>query len=35
MLLELCVDNCETFDGIVNGVDGIFKTSTWHTMTKS
>jgi len=27
MLLELCVDNCETFDGIVDGVDGIFKTS--------
>jgi hypothetical protein len=28
ILVELCVDNCVTFDGIVNGIDGIFKTST-------
>jgi hypothetical protein len=28
MLVELCVDNYATFDGLVNGVDDIFKTST-------
>ncbi len=30
MLVELCVDNCATFDGFVNGVDCIFKTSTTY-----
>jgi hypothetical protein len=30
MLVELCVDNCATFDGLVNGVDDIFKTSTTY-----
>jgi len=29
MLVELCVDNCAAFDGLVNEVDGIFKTSTY------
>jgi hypothetical protein len=28
MLVELCVGNYATFDGLVNGVDGIFKAST-------
>jgi tetrahydromethanopterin S-methyltransferase subunit E len=30
MLVELCVGNYVTFDGFVNGVDDIFKTSTTH-----
>jgi len=30
MLVKLCVDNYATFDGFVNGVDGIFKTSTTY-----
>ncbi len=30
MFVKLCVDNCATFDGFVNGVDGIFKTSTTY-----
>ncbi len=30
MLVELCVGNYATFDGLVNGVDGIFKTSTTY-----
>jgi hypothetical protein len=29
MLVELCVDNVVAFDGLVNEVDGIFKTSTY------
>jgi hypothetical protein len=28
MSIELCVGNYVTFDGLVNGIDGIFKTST-------
>ncbi len=28
MLVELCVGNYATFDGFVNGADGIFKAST-------
>jgi hypothetical protein len=28
MLVELCVDNYATFDGLVNGVDVIFEAST-------
>jgi len=28
MLVELCVGNYATFDGLVNGSDGIFKAST-------
>jgi hypothetical protein len=28
MFVELCVDNYATFNGFVNGVDGIFKAST-------
>ncbi len=28
MLVELCANNYVTFDGLVNGVDGIFKAST-------
>jgi hypothetical protein len=27
MLIELCVGNYATYDGLVNGVDGIFKAS--------
>ncbi len=30
MLVELCGSNYATFDGLVNGVNGIFKTSTTH-----
>ncbi len=30
MLVELCVGNYATSDGLVNGVDGIFKTSTTY-----
>ncbi len=30
MLVELCASNYATFNGIVNGVDGIFKTSTTY-----
>jgi hypothetical protein len=30
MLVELCVDNYATFDGLVNGVDGIFKAWTTY-----
>jgi hypothetical protein len=28
MLVELCAGNCSTHDGLVNGVDGIFQTSS-------
>ncbi len=28
MLVELCVGNYATFDGHVNGANGMFKTST-------
>jgi hypothetical protein len=35
MLFELCVENYATFDGLVNGVNGIFKTSVfYHNKTK-
>ncbi len=30
MLVELCVNNYATFDGLVNGVNDIFKTSTTY-----
>jgi hypothetical protein len=30
MLVELCVANYVTFDGLVNGANGIFKTSTTY-----
>jgi hypothetical protein len=30
MLVELCVGNYATFDGLVNGTNGIFKTSTTY-----
>jgi len=30
MLVELCVGNCATFDGLVNGADGIFKALTTY-----
>jgi hypothetical protein len=30
MLVELCVGNYVTFDGLVNGVNGIFKTLTTY-----
>ncbi len=30
MLVELCASNYVTFDGLVNGVDDIFKTSTTY-----
>ncbi len=30
MLVELYVGNYPTFDGFVNGANGIFKTSTSH-----
>ncbi len=30
MLVELCASNYATFDGLVNGIDGIFKTSTTY-----
>jgi hypothetical protein len=28
MVIELCVGNYATYDGLVNGVDGVFKIST-------
>ncbi len=28
MFIELCVNNYATYDGLVNGVDNIFKTLT-------
>jgi hypothetical protein len=34
MLVELCVRNYETFDGLVNGVNGIFEYFT-ETISKS
>ncbi len=30
MLIELCVDNYGMYDGLVNGADGVFKTSTTY-----
>jgi hypothetical protein len=30
MSVELCASNYATFDGLVNGIDGIFKTSTTY-----
>jgi hypothetical protein len=30
MLVELCVGNYATFDGLVNGTDDIFKASTTY-----
>jgi hypothetical protein len=30
MLVELCVGNYATFNGLVNGVNGIFKASTTY-----
>jgi hypothetical protein len=30
MLVELCVGNYATYDGVVNGVDDIFKASTTY-----
>jgi hypothetical protein len=34
MLIELCVGNYATFDGLVNGANGIFKTSiSYHNKT--
>jgi hypothetical protein len=30
MLVELCAGNYATFDGLVNGADGILKTSTTY-----
>ncbi len=30
MLVELCVGNYATFDGLVNGADDIFKPSTTY-----
>jgi hypothetical protein len=30
MLVELCVDNYATSDGLVNGIDDIFKTLTTY-----
>jgi len=30
MLIELCARKYSTFDGVVNGASGIFKTSTTH-----
>jgi hypothetical protein len=30
MLVELCVSNYVTFDGLVSGADGILKTSTTY-----
>jgi hypothetical protein len=30
MLAELCVGNYVTFDGLMNGADGIFKASTTY-----
>jgi len=28
MIVELCVGNYATYDGLVNGIDGLFKPST-------
>jgi hypothetical protein len=30
MLIELCVSDYVTLDGLVNGVDGAFPDYTWH-----
>jgi hypothetical protein len=30
MLVELCASNYATFDGLVNGTNGIFKASTTY-----
>jgi hypothetical protein len=30
MLVELCIGNYVVFDGLVNGVDGLFKVSTTY-----
>jgi hypothetical protein len=30
MLVELCAGNYATFDGIMNGINGIFKASTTY-----
>jgi hypothetical protein len=30
MLVELCVNNYATYDGLVNGADGILKASTTY-----
>jgi hypothetical protein len=30
MLVELCVDNYAANDGLMNGIDGIFKASTTY-----
>jgi hypothetical protein len=30
MVVELCVKSYATYDGLVNGVDGVFKTSTFY-----
>jgi len=34
MVVELCVQNYATYDGLVNGANGVFKTSTsYHNKT--
>jgi hypothetical protein len=34
MVVELCAGNIITYDGLINGVDGVFKTSTsYHNKT--
>jgi hypothetical protein len=34
MVVELCVENYATYDGLINGVDSLFKTSTsYHNKT--
>ncbi len=30
MVVELCAKNYATYDGLFNGVDGVFKTSTFY-----
>jgi hypothetical protein len=30
MLIEICVNNYATSDGLVNGIDGTFETSTTY-----
>jgi len=30
MVVESCVENYATYDGLVNGADGVFKTSTFY-----
>jgi hypothetical protein len=30
MVIELCVGNYATYDGLVKGADGVFKTSTFY-----